>query len=207
MRVLLAIALFLIFQISHATTCANITKLKEIRLHPGVNSVKDFDVYGRNAKIIVASYPGDTAYQGYDLFLVYFDEKTDQGASTKIVETRGGSASGTTVRGFPFDGEATTRSVRFARGSCDGEPGQVFMLIGTRKFKEGGHYEPLRVDLEVYELMPGRETDSYLHEDWFELVSQSTSKEKFGSADAALQQQFHLPPLPSEAPPIQPKND
>ena len=197
MRFFLAFVLFLVLQVSEAAeTCKSIRNLKEIKIHPGVNSVANFDEHGRAAKIVMASYFGLAAHQGYQTYFTYTEEEDKFGPSKKIVATRGGSASGATITGYPFDGEATTRTVRFARGTCDREAHQIFMFVATRKLEkaEHGHYDPVPVEIEAYKLMPGEEVESYLREDWFELISVSTSADKFKSADAALELKFHLIP-------------
>lgn len=197
MRFLLAVALLLVLQASEAAeTCKDIRNLKEIKIRPGVNSVANFDEYGRTAKIVMASYFGETAHQGYQTYFIYTEDEDKSGPEKKIVEARGGSAVGATVTGYPFDGEFTTRTVRFARGTCDKEAHQVFMFIATRMLKqaEHGHYDSVPVEIEIYKLMPGEEIESDVREDWFERISVSTSAEKFGSADAALELKFRFSP-------------
>ena len=192
LRLLSAIALIMGLQTAGtAESCEDLKKLSEIKIKPGINSVANFDSYGRTAKIVMASYFGDTANQSYRLFFIYLEDENKSGLDKKIVETRAGSAAGSTIRDLPFDGEATVRTVLFARGTCNGHPNQIFMFVATRKL-DAGHYEPVPVDFEIYKLIDGKETDSYLHEDWFQLVRSFTSKGTFGSSNAALEQEFHL---------------
>jgi len=120
-----------------AASCSKISALKEIKLHYGLNNFHDFDEYGGNVQILKIRQTGDNAGNTHNTYISTLEQNSSNGTFIFIVD---GSRSDISVDDAPFDGDFSYKSVRFAKGKCDGKKA-TFLVTAERK-TEGSSYDP-----------------------------------------------------------------
>ena len=168
---------------ARAESCTQISKLKEIPIKRGINTIKNFGAEGETATIVRAMRSNGNAH-GHQIYLMTLE-------GNEVIGTANGAVLlDDVVKDEPFTGEAAIKSVRFARGYCDDKPNHTFMVTATRKFGKPfkSLYDDTLVEFQLFLLVPGGDV-GYTAQ-LFVPVAKSMSSRKYVNSDLALFDKF-----------------
>jgi hypothetical protein len=168
-----------------------ITHIKEIALHPGVNTVPGFGVNGETFTIVQA-WRGNGNAHGYTDWLVLSPESEDNPFGVVGTMYEGGGPPRDLIRDEPFDGERRIGVIRFARATIDGKPHSI--LIDTQLDFDAGR--PLAdheiATIRIFELTH-TDGDVGAPPDLFALISTRRTTKRYCNAELALRDTLGLP--------------
>ena len=161
-----------------------IAELEAIPLQPGVNRVERFAPDGRDATIML-TWRDEGNGRGQDVFLVTMPGRDGGGwQGVGMLQSAGALGEDGMISDEPRRGDDMLRSVRFARGTVNGE--DATLLLAASRL-EGEEAAPSDTTYEVYRLVwkDGR--------DGFERIVRHALPDRYCNADMALSIASGLP--------------
>jgi hypothetical protein len=173
------------------THAVEITNIRPIRLHAGVNEVPNFAPDGGPITIIQA-WRGNGNAHGYHIWMILSPNAEDHSFGIVGIDQNDPHGCDETVHDDPFDGERVIGVVHFAKARVDGRDQSI--LIEANLDPEPGHafadHEP--VTIRIFQLLrtdgaPGSTPDV------FKQILTMHDTKKFCNAELALHQVLHYP--------------
>ena len=165
-----------------------IANLSEIRLSPGVNSVK-FNGVDRKIQIIDADFDNGNAH-GHRRFFIIAKSNDDTNEWEVVpIQMKKAGAFDDTIRDDPFTGESVIKSVRFFNGSYNGELSTLLITAERDLSLAKAYSDPVIASISVFSLLKATEPGP---QRYFAPVARAATKQKYCNADAALLKELSI---------------